>query len=145
MKNRNATIPAILLIAGLLTTGSALAQSPNRDGPWHDGGHYGGPPSAEQQLARLSEQLQLTDQQSLQLLEVLLGREEQHQALRARMLEEMQPELCALMQETETDILAILTPEQGEQFLQLSSDRRSRAKNHHGRGAALAECEGSAG
>ena len=141
MQHRTTILALSLAAAAVLTAGTALAQSPHRDGRWHEGPSHGGPPSAEQQLARLHDQLQLTDRQSVQLLEVLLAREEEHEALRASMLEQMRPELCSLMQNTEADILAILTPEQGEQFLELGAERRARAHQHGGRGNAALDCE----
>lgn len=141
MQHRTTILVLSLAAAAALTAGTALAQWPHRDGRWHQGPSHGGPPSAEQQLARLHEQLQLTDQQSVQLLQVLLAREEEHEALRASMLEQMRPELCSLMQNTEADILAVLTPEQGEQFLELGAERRARAHEHSGRGKAALDCE----
>ena len=141
MQHRITKLALSLAAAAVLTAGTALAQSPHRDGRGHEAPHHGGPPSAEQQLARLHEQLQLTDQQSIQLLEVLQAREEEHEALRARMMEQMRPEICSLMQDTEADILAVLTPEQGAQFLELQEDRRARALKRGGRGKAPVDCE----
>jgi len=117
----------VLAVAGLLAAGPALAgqrpdtQAGQRPDPqaWHMP-----PAGAEQQLAHLSEALQLSDEQSLQLLEVLQAARDEREILRARFFEQMQPEICAQMRNTKADILAILTPEQAEQFQLLEEQRQ---------------------
>lgn len=121
MKTRLSLIVSFLL-AALLASGSALAQKPQgkRD-------FFGGPPSAEEHLLRLSEALDLSDEQSVSLLTVLHEKEARRAALHERAIELIGADVCALRAETESDILAILTPEQGEQFLQSMEQRRVRA------------------
>lgn len=133
MKNRIAKFPVILAAAALLNAGGALAGPPDHDGSWRMG-----PPGPEQRLARLAEGLDLSPEQSRQLLEVLQAAEADHQAIRARFFEEAGPELCAIRQNTEADILALLTPEQAEQLQerkQQGPDRGTRQR--HGTGSGL--------
>lgn len=145
MKHGIPTIFATLAASALLATGIALAQPPDHEGVWdgafHEGTWHGGPPSAQGQLARLHELLQLTDEQSQQLLAVLLAREDEQQALRTRILEEMRPEICMLRRNTEADILAVLTPEQAELFLQHQAERPIQAWEHRGQPMPALECE----
>jgi Spy/CpxP family protein refolding chaperone len=47
---------------------------------------------------------------------------------------QMGPELCAVQSSTEADILAILTPEQSEEFAQLQEERQARFQNRRGGG-----------
>ena len=133
MNRKQLSLAATLILAGLLTAGAALAQAQrhdqprNADRPWHHA-----PRSAEQQLAHLDLALELTDEQSLQLLEVLQVAEAEREALHARAMESFQPEICALRQNTEADILAILTPEQAENLRLLQQERAGRRESRHG-------------
>ena len=134
MKNRIPKFPVLLATAALLTAGSALAGPPDHDGSWRMG-----PPGPEQRLARLAQGLDLSPEQSRQMLEVLQAAEADHQAVRTRFFEEAGPELCAIRQNTEADILALLTPEQALQFQARQQEERpgQRAQNRQGAGAAL--------
>ena len=133
MNRKLLSLAATLILAGLLTTSTALAQAqradPSRspDRPWH---HE--PRGAEQQLAHLDLALGLTDEQSLQLLEVLQLAEAEREALHARAMESFQPEICALRRNTEADIFAILTPEQAETLRLLQQERAGRREHRHG-------------
>ncbi|MGD2129064.1 MAG: hypothetical protein PVJ17_07150 [Lysobacterales bacterium] len=120
-----------IIVSGLLLAASTYAWNPDRRG---DPGERHGPPTAEQQLARLADQLQLTDEQSAQLLQVLQAAEADRQELRDRIMAQMGPELCAVQSSTEADILAILTPEQSEEFAQLQEERQARFQNRRGGG-----------
>ena len=114
---------------------AALAQAERSDRYWHHG-----PPGAESQLAHLDRALELTDEQSLQLLEVLQVAEAERAALHERVMESLKPEICALKQNTEAEILTILTPEQAATFEQMHQERagrkESRRAGRHG-GPAL--------
>jgi hypothetical protein len=69
MKNHLFTYPAILSLTALVCATSAMAEPPRGQGPggeWHHG-----PPGAEQQLSQLDQALDLSDEQSADLLAVL--------------------------------------------------------------------------
>jgi Spy/CpxP family protein refolding chaperone len=142
MKNRISICPALLAMAALLTAGSALAGPPDHDGSWRMG-----PPSAEQQLARLSQELGLDREQSRQMLDLLQAAEVEHEAIRARFFEQAGPEICAIRQNTEAEIMALLTPDQAEQFQRLKEDRLDRRMKlqHHNRSYALPDCSADDG
>jgi Spy/CpxP family protein refolding chaperone len=112
--------PAVLLASiSLLASLPLAAQHSSWDGA--ERGH--GPPSAEQKLLRLTEALDLSDEQSLRLLEVLQATRADHELLHARMLDAFGGEICALKAGAEADILAILTPEQAARFQFLKQER----------------------
>lgn len=127
MNRMKPVLLAALMLAGLLSAMAALAQAERSDRYWHHG-----PPGAESQLAHLDRSLELTDEQSLQLLEVLQVAEAERAALHERVMDSLKPEICALKQNTEAEILAILTPEQAETFEQMHQERAGR---HEGRQA----------
>ena len=143
MKTRTAFFPAIVAMAALLAAGAVMADpyGQNENGP--GGFRHGGPPSAERQLAWLHEQLDLTEDQSVELLPLLQARQAAQEELRARILQEMQPEMCAQKQATDADILQVLTPEQAERFLQLQERRRGTTGDRRGPGPL--NCEGYEG
>lgn len=124
MKNHLFTSPAILSLGALMFAASAMAEPPRGNGPggeWHHG-----PPGAEQQLSRLDQALDLSDEQSAELLAVLQAAEAGRQALHERVMAELRPEICTLMQDTDADILAVLTPEQAATWQQMKEERRQR-------------------
>ena len=122
MKSRLLSSITILAVSGLLLSSHALAHKNhgNRD-------VFTGPPSAEEKLARISEALDLSNEQAVQMLVVFQDKESKSRALHEETLLLMGPEICALRSETEEDILSILTPEQAELFLQQKVDRQSAA------------------
>ena len=115
----------IITMLGLLGAGTAIAEKRDDGLDWRQG-----PPSAEKLLARLSESLNLTDQQAVDMLVLL----QEHAAERATLHEQtmilLGPEICAQKAEAEDEILAILTAEQVKQFLQLKEERRARTEQH---------------
>jgi len=127
-------------MTGLLASGSVMAGPPDHDPMWR-----AGPPSPEQHLARLSQELDLNEDQSRQMLRLLQDAHADHEALRTRMHEQFQPELCALRQDTQAGILDILTAEQAETFLLLQEQNQSRAGQARQRRFSSADCEGFGG
>jgi len=142
MKTRTAFFPAIVATAALFAAGTVMADpfGQNEYGP--GGFRHGGPPSAERQLAWLHEQLDLTEEQSVELLPLLQARQAKQEELRARILDEMRPEMCALKQAADADILEVLTPEQADRFLQLQDQRRGTTGDRRGRGPGPINCDG---
>ena len=120
-----------IIVSSLLLAAGAYAWNPDRSG---DPAERHGPPTPEQQLAHLAYRLQLTDEQSAQLLQVLQAADADRQELRDQIMAQMGPELCAVQTHTEANILAILTPEQAEAFAQLQEEHQSRLQNKRGGG-----------
>ena len=140
MKTRRmSTLPGFALAsAALLLAAIAQAGPPDDHGGWRHG-----PPGAEMQLAKLDRELNLSDEQSVQLLEILQAAEVERAELHARVMEQMRPEVCALMQGTEAEILAILTPEQAVEFAELKADRQDRFARHRKHDFAMPDCDAS--
>lgn len=118
-----------MLLISLLASGNALAQRKEMTRDWQDK-----PPSAEQQLHRLSTALDLDDQQSLELLVILQEQAENRAALHAQVMEMIGPEVCAQRAAFEEDILAILNEEQTVEFLRILEDRQSKHRGGRFRG-----------
>ena len=137
MKITYRRIVSILLVFGLLTAGPVFAEQNRQNRDWHQG-----PPSPDQQLARMSEALGLNDHQSLDMLAVLQEAEEARRALHDQTMELMGPEICALRLKTEEEILAILDSEQEALFAQILEERESKAasRDRHRRGSTQLDC-----
>jgi Spy/CpxP family protein refolding chaperone len=127
MNNRFFIYPTILALTTLMFAASAMAEPPRGKGTGGEWRH--GPPGAEQQLARLDRALELNDEQSAELLVVLQAADAERRALHERVMAQYRPEVCALMLETDADIIAVLTPEQAEAFLLMKEERRHQRKD----------------
>ena len=114
MNTRLSKTVSILAIASLLTAGSVLAQNRQSDNDWQKG-----PPTAEEKLARISAALNLSGDQSQEMLRVLQEQAEKGAALHEQTMMIMGPEICAQRAENEEAILAILDADQTELFLQM--------------------------
>jgi Spy/CpxP family protein refolding chaperone len=128
MKDRTRTTLFVLALTGFLTTGSALAGNHDGDRGWHKGPH-----GAERMLAYLSNELNLSDEQSAEMLAILQQAEESRQVLHEKTMALMGPEICAQKAETEEAMLAILDANQAESFLQLQTEREERAQDRTGK------------
>lgn len=133
------TKPTLAVVVLLLALHGfdASAQERRGDGP---GRH--GPPGATEQLARLEHALELSDEQSLRLLEVLQQAETQREALHAQAFEQLKPEICALHASTEAEIIAVLDADQAERFQSLKAERQQKFAERGGRrrGADWPDC-----
>lgn len=136
MKRKYPILFTALFLAGLLSAGTALAERPDRN--WQHG-----PPDAVGQLAHLDRALDLSDEQSKELLEILQASQAEREALHAQIMESLGPEICALRESTEAEILAILTPEQAELFQEMRQERNDRRHARHGPPAL--DCTGQDG
>ena len=136
MKIRLSKSIPIIAIIGLMMTGTALAQKQQGTRDWQKG-----PPSVEEKLARISASLDLSDEQSVDMLVILQQQEEAGAALHEETMALLGPEICAHKLETEEAILALLTPEQTETFLLIREERQLKAEKHDrgrkGRGGDL--------
>jgi len=120
MNTRLSKMVSILAIASLLTAGSVLAQNRQSDNDWQKG-----PPTAEEKLARISAALNLSGDQSQEMLRVLQEQGEKGAALHEQTMMLMGPEICAQRAENEEAILAILDANQTELFLQMKEQRQA--------------------
>lgn len=114
MKNALMKPLAIIAVTAILFSSVLEAQQANRP----DRERRAGPPSAEQQLARLSEALNLRDEQAIRLLEVLHSSRADQEALHERMMQDYGAEICAQRERTQEQILAVLDPGQAALFEQ---------------------------
>jgi hypothetical protein len=130
---------SILVMSGVLVTGTAFAQQEVGNQDWR-----GGPPSVEQKLAHLSDALGLSNQQSVDMLIVLQQAAEGREDLHAQNMALMGPEICAQRLETEEAVLAILTAEQIERLEQIKEERENDAsrKGRRGGGRGELDCSG---
>ena len=137
MNTRLSKTIMILAVVSLLTAGSALAQRQNGDRDWQKG-----PPSVEEKLARISAALGLDDQQSVDMLVVLQEQEQYKAALHEQTMALMGPEICAQKAASEAAVLAILTAEQTELYLQIKEERKAQAehKGHGRKGRSGLDC-----
>lgn len=137
MNNRLAKMVSILAVVSLLVAGSAFAEKQYGGRDWQKG-----PPSVEEKLARISAALDLSDEQSLEMLAILQEQEENKAALHEQMMELMGPEICAQQAETEAAILGILTDDQAELWLQHREDRQNKSRRKNRGGNAELDCSG---
>lgn len=114
----------VLTAASLLFSGHALAQSREAERDWHKG-----PPSVESRLAHISEALDLSDEQALDMLRILQEQEQNRAAIHEQTMALMAPEICAQRAEAEEAILSILDEEQTARFLEIQEERQARAKS----------------
>ena len=133
VSSKFAMVLAVLL---LLAAGAVAAQNEQAGREWKQG-----PPSVEDMLARMSDALELSDEQAIEMLVVLQQHAAEKAALHEQTMALMGPEICAQRASAEEDILAILTPEQTEQFLQIREERKARAEERNrGRGRNRHDC-----
>lgn len=137
MNTRLSKAISIAAVISLLAAGSVLAQEQKRDRDWQKG-----PPSVEEKLARISDALNLSDEQSVAMLVILQRQAEQKADMHEQMMALMGPEICAQRAETEDAILAILNAEQTELFLQAKEERKLKAEqqNRSGRRRGELDC-----
>lgn len=136
MKTRLKNSALTLIALSVLLTGSAIAQNRDRERDFRKS-----PPSAEAILARLSESLDLNNEQSAAMLVVLQEQAAERFALHEQTMQLLGPEICAQQAATEEAMLAILTPDQAEEFLQMKEARKAKAaQRDRGRGRNHPDC-----
>lgn len=121
MKTFLKTTASVMVLASFLAVGNANAQPPKADRDWHKG-----PPSVEEKLARISNALDLSDEQSAEMLAILQGQEGDRKALHEHTMAIMGAEICAQRAQAEEEILSILDADQAELFRQMKADRKVR-------------------
>ena len=131
MNTRLSKMVSIFAIVSLLTAGSVLAQ--NQKGDRED--WQNGPPTAEEKLAQISAALNLSGDQSQEMLRLLQDQEEKRAVLHEQTMMLLGPEICAQRAENEEAMLAILDAEQTELFLQIKEQRQANAAHSRSRHA----------
>jgi len=133
---------AVIAVAGLLSFGTAAQAQTNRPPGGAVGGAGGGGAGrrggVDQQMARLSEQLNLTDAQKPKVKAVLEEQSKEMQELRNITDQtERRSKLMALREETNKKLKAILTPEQFKKYeeIQPRGGRRNGGGGGGGAGA----------
>jgi Spy/CpxP family protein refolding chaperone len=124
-------------LALLLAAGTAHAGDPGD----HHGRHG---PDLEKRVAHMAVELDLSDEQSQQLLAVLQASAAEREALQAKIDEQFKPEMCALHLATKEQVLEILTAEQAAE-MEGHLDRMSGVADARGwrgpKGGPMQDCE----
>ncbi len=135
------------LAFSLIASGANLyAQEPaGQDAPGPQMGTHGQPPSAEQRLQRMTQQLNLTSEQQQQIKPILENESQQMQTLHqdsSLSQQDRMTKMQSIRQSSATQIKAILNPDQQAKFEQMMS-RQGRG-GHGGRGQGMTPPDGSA-
>lgn len=142
MKNRTQSFLITLMATAALST-AAWAAPGQGNGADFDGRK--GPPTAEEKLARLSEALDLSADQAVAMLEVLLVAEERQAQTREELRTLIEPQVCADRLATEADVLSILSAEQALLYQEMKAERESRANKRRDRHGPSLDCSAYAG
>lgn len=125
-----------IALALLLATSAAQAEPRDRQ-------HRG--PDMDKRIERLTEELDLSEEQSEQLLAVMQASAVEREALREKHEAQIKPELCTLHLATMEQVREILTAEQAaelEDKLDRWASNDAPGGRHHGKkGRALKDCE----
>ncbi|MBN1585927.1 MAG: periplasmic heavy metal sensor [Candidatus Omnitrophica bacterium] len=126
MRNLRLQRLAILIVVFLLGLSLGWVGGKNQSmshKKWHD---------PQQRLEHFSRALNLNEQQATQLQTILNSKREQFRGLR----EQMKPQMEALREKTNVEILSMLNPEQQEKYKALEAarqDHQARRGNRHQR------------
>ena len=131
---------AVLAIATafLLVAGSAMARQEGGRHGYPDG--HRGPPDAETRVARMTQALDLTDEQSARLLVVMQDLDSERRVLHDQVMEQMKPELCDLQSRPDSEIADILTPEHHVLAEELKAERPGKGSRRGRRGPEGLDC-----
>jgi Spy/CpxP family protein refolding chaperone len=120
MKHLNSKRLVLVLLIALFPASVLQAQ--------HNQSWQHGPPDAETRVAHLTSALDLSDEQSADLLAFFQTTDQERLALREQMIQEMAPQICALRADTEAELARILSPEQLALMEELKADRQQRGQ-----------------
>lgn len=126
------TLLAITLAVALFPA-SQLQARPDR-------ARHHGSPDAEMRVAHMSRALELSDEQSVLLLELFQAVDEERQALREQAMLQVKPQICELLLTTESEVNKILDEEQLLKLEDMKADRGSRSDRGPGRGMHNLDC-----
>ncbi len=107
----------LVLLAVTLLPATNLQAQPDRAGQH-------GPPDAETRVAHLTRALDLTDQQSAELLEVFQAVDEEREALRQQARLQMKPQICELQLATEAEVSRILDEKQAAKLEDIKAGQK---------------------
>jgi len=125
----------LVSLATVLISGSTLAQYERGDR-----GRHHGPPDAETRVAHMTKSLDLTDEQSAELLQLMQAVDLEREALHQKMMNQMEPEICDLQLRVEADTISILTDEQLAMYESRKDGRGSKRGEHERHGMRNLDC-----
>ena len=99
-----------------------------------------GPPDAEMRVAHMSIALELSDEQSAQLLELFQAVDEERRAMHEQTMELMKPQICELQLATRAELKVILDEEQLAQLEEMKASRESDNDRRKWRGMHDLDC-----
>jgi len=117
MKKAIITAFVVMLTAGTL---QAQDDSGNARGDKHGAKHRGDP------IAHLTEALNLSEDQAIEVATIMEESRAQHMAIQASVRDEH----CAVREDTQTQIAAVLDDDQLAQFEDMHSQRKYRGRGH---------------
>ena len=132
MNTRFSTLVAIIAAVSLASAGTAFAQGQKQGGPGGKRDWRGGPPSVEDKLAFISERLDLTDAQAVEMLELMQIQEQERQELVDAHMAAMAPEFCAMKSAHEMAVLDILDDTQEAEFEAMKEKGKARMGSRRG-------------
>ena len=124
MKYMNRKLLVLALLVVLLP--ASLLQAQNNQN-WQNG-----PPDAETRVARLTAALDLSDEQSVELLAFFQALDQERLALHEQMVQEMAPQICALRADSEAELARVLSPEQLVWLEEMKADRQQGRQGRQG-------------
>jgi Spy/CpxP family protein refolding chaperone len=120
--------PIILCIPVVALMLASTAWSQQGQGKGH------GRPSLDERVARLSQELDLSDEQAMQVRDIMSDAQASRPNVRIMDREEARPALCRHMLETDARIKAVLSESQVEQYDVFKESRKAGMGGGRGRG-----------
>lgn len=127
------TIFIVTITALMFAAGASAQNGQGNGGPRAQGGDQGGhhgPVDAETRVAHMTRFLDLTDEQSMALLEILQAVDQERMALHEEAFQQLEPEICALQKNVEEEIRNILND---DQVALLEEKKRERENDRFGK------------
>lgn len=131
---------ALLGVTAALLMVASTATAQQERGPRGDREGHRGPPDAETRVAKMTRMLDLSDEQSAQLLVIMQDVDQERQILHDKTMELMAPEICDLQLRTESEIAGILTEEQWALMEEKKAARAEKGKRRGHRGMDDLDC-----
>jgi Spy/CpxP family protein refolding chaperone len=136
-KMKKVLIHAALAFIVALSSAAIYAQEPQDQAPSGHMGMHGQPPTTEQRLQHMTQQLNLSSEQQQQIKPILESQSQQMQALRqdtSLSQQDRMTKMQSIRQSSSSQIKAVLNPDQQAKFDQMIS-RQGRGGPHGGQGA----------